>query len=250
MKKDDLVSVIMPLFNSEKFMESAINSVLDQDYVNLELLIVDDCSSDDSLKIGRALAAKDKRVHIIASLKNGGSAVSRNIAINLAKGRYISFLDSDDLWLPNKLSTQLEFMRNNQVAFSFSDYQIINEESKITGVRRCPPTASYRTLLSGNIIGCLTAVYDRKLIGTYEMPDIRMRQDFGLWLRILRDVDFAYNCQECLAQYRIYGKSLSSNKFKAAKFTWKLYRDHENIPFMRRAYIFTKYAIKAILQRM
>ncbi|WP_386176908.1 glycosyltransferase family 2 protein [Sulfitobacter sp. R86518] len=240
----------MPLFNSSKFMESAISSVIQQDYSNWELIVVDDCSTDKSAEIAEQVSKNDSRIKVVRLSKNGGSAVARNAGINKANGKYISFLDADDIWLPNKLSSQVLYMRENEVTFCFSDYRVINEDSEVIGERKFKGKVDYETLLLGNIIGCLTAIYDREELGTIFMPDIRMRQDYGLWLKILKETSYAHNCQMVLAEYRQYDSSLSANKIRAASYTWILYRDFEKISLLKRIYIFSRYAVSGISQKI
>lgn len=249
MQENDLVSIVMPLFNSEKYMRSSIESVLGQTHQAWELLIVDDCSTDRSLAIAREFAENEPRIVITPLAENQGSAVARNTALRIAKGKYVAFLDSDDIWFPTKLQTQISFMKSHKVHFAYSDYEVINERSDVLGCRTSGPRVNYNQLLTGNVIGCLTAIYDREYVGNCEMPDTRMRQDFGLWLSILKKVDYAYNCQVVLAQYRVHQNSLTSNKIKASVYTWQLYRDVEKIPFFKRVYVFARYAIRGIRQR-
>lgn len=250
MIENNLVSIVMPLFNSSKFMESAISSVIQQDYLNWELIVVDDCSTDKSAEIAEQLSKNDSRIKIVRLSENGGSAVARNAGINKANGKYISFLDADDIWLPNKLSSQVLYMRENDVTFCFSDYRVINEDSEVIGERKFKGKVDYETLLLGNVIGCLTAIYDREELGTIFMPDIRMRQDYGLWLKILKETKYANNCQMVLAEYRQYDSSLSANKIRAASYTWILYRDFEKISLLKRIYIFSRYAVRGISQKI
>src|SRR5690606_21911418 len=172
----------------------------------------------------------------------------RNAGIKAAQGRYIAFLDSDDVWLPTKLEKQLEFMRRGDIAFSYCAYEKIDEEGEVFGRVGVPRKVSYRGLLKVCVIGCLTAMYDTQKLGKVYMPLIRRRQDLGLWLRILKKIDYAYGLQEILAQYRVRNDSISANKMVAARYTWKLYREHERLPLLKAVYYFSFYAVNGLLR--
>ncbi len=240
----ELVSIVMPSFNSAPFIEASIASVRAQSYGNWELLVSDDGSTDNTLQIVAHAAAGDPRIRLIASSKNLGPAVARNAAIAQAAGRFIAFLDSDDLWKPEKLQRQLDFMLERGVALSFSSYDRISEDGKPLDPLRVRQPVDYNSLLKSCVIGCLTAVYDTKTFGKVYMPDIRRRQDFGLWLKLLKSVEFAYPIEDSLAIYRVRTNSLSSNKLVAAKFTWRLYRETEKLSLMASAYYFSHYAFR------
>ncbi|MCK5535976.1 MAG: glycosyltransferase family 2 protein, partial [Bacteroidales bacterium] len=218
-----LVSIITPSYNSQKFIQDAIDSVLSQTYQNWEMIIVDDVSSDRSNDIIEEYIKKDNRIKLIKLAKNSGPSVARNKAIHLANGRYIAFLDSDDCWHSSKLTKQLSFMQEQDIALSYTGYYRIKEESgEIIDQIHVPKKVDYNELLKQNIIGCLTAIYDTHKIGKIYMPDIFRRQDFGLWLKILKKVPYAYGMLEPLASYRVRTSSVSSNKILASKYNWKL----------------------------
>lgn len=242
------VSVITPLYNSAEFIDKTIRSVLAQTYHDWEMIMVDDCSKDRSLVIAQSYAELDGRIKVIALDKNSGAAVARNAAIRAAKGRYIAFLDSDDQWLPHKLETQLSFMRNRDVAFSFSAYEKIDEYGGAVGVVGVPERVGYTDLLKVCSIGCLTSVYDTKKLGKIYMPLIRKRQDLGLWLRILKKEPYAYGIDQVLAKYQLRSGSISANKFLAAKFTWRLYRKVEGLGFLAAGYYFLHYSVNGVLR--
>ncbi len=241
-------SIISPLFNSSKYLRESVLSVQNQTWTSWELILVDDCSTDGSLELALELAEADSRIRVIALEENSGAAVARNSAINIAKGRYVAFLDTDDLWLPKKLETQLFFMRRNKVVFCYAAYDKINENGDRLGHVGVPSSISYDKLLKTCVIGCLTAVYDTDYFGKILMPLIRKRQDFGLWLRLLKKVDCAYGIQEPLAQYRISPNSISSNKLGAASYTWRLYREVEQLGYLKSIYYFTHYALRGLLR--
>lgn len=242
-----LVSIITPSYNSTKFIPATIESVLAQTYQNWEMLIVDDCSKDESRKVIREYTEKDSRIKLIELTENSGAAVARNTAIKAAKGKYVAFLDSDDLWVPTKLEKQIEFMEINDYAFTYSKYQLMDVDgNKLDRVIDVPRNIDYNGLLSNTIIGCLTAVVNIEKTGPIEMPNIRTRQDFALWLSILKRGIKAHGLQEVLAYYRLVPGSISSNKVKAAKQTWKVYRDVEKLGLLRSVFSFTGYAFNAV----
>lgn len=243
-----LVSIITPLYNCSDFLEQTIQSVLSQTYQKWEMIMVDDCSKDNSLEIAQRYTAQDKRIKVLQLEQNSGAAVARNAAIEAAKGRFIAFLDSDDKWLPHKLETQIKFMLDKDIAFSYAAYEKLNEQGESTGVVGVPEKVKYSDLLKVCSIGCLTAVYDSEKLGKVYMPLIRKRQDLGLWLRILKKEPFAYGIQEVLGQYQLRSDSISANKRSAAQFTWRLYRDVEKLNILVASYYFAHYAVNGVLR--
>lgn len=245
----ELVSIITPSYDSEAFIEEMIESVRGQTYRNWELLIVDDCSPDSSIEIVKRFAAEDPRIKFFELKDNSGAAVARNKAIGAAKGRYIAFLDSDDCWLPNKLEIQIAYMQMNRVFFTYSGYEVMSEEGESINVVSVPEKVNYSELLKTNYIGCLTAVYDTNFFGKVLMPLIRRRQDFGLWLTLLKNTDYAYGINMTLAKYRIRKGSISSNKATTSIYTWRLYREVEKLNFLKASYYFSHYFVRAVLRR-
>jgi glycosyltransferase involved in cell wall biosynthesis len=243
-----IVTVITPSYNSSAFIGVTIESVLTQSFTDLEMIIVDDCSTDNSVEFIESYAKKDSRVKLIKLAENSGAAIARNTAIKAANGRYIAFLDSDDLWSENKLEYQLKYMQENDIAFSYAAYNKIDDNGNFIGRVGVPEKVSYSDLLKVCSIGCLTAMYDSKKLGKVYMPIIRKRQDLGLWLRILTDIPFAYSCPGTLAEYRVRGGSISANKKNAALYTWKLYRDVEKLNLFKASYYFSRYAINGVLR--
>ncbi len=236
-----LVSIITPLYNSEKFLPYTIESVINQTYKNWELLIVDDMSTDNSLQIAMQYAQCDSRIKVIQLKENSGPAIARNVAIEAAKGKYIAFLDSDDLWLPTKLENQLKFMNDKNISFSYTAYKKIDEDGTYRGIIWVPERITYNKLLDTNVIGCLTAIYDAEKLGKIYMPNIAKRQDYALWLKILKKEKQAFGINVPLAVYRVRKGSVSSNKFKAAFYQWKIYREIEQISVFKSMYHFVKY---------
>ena len=235
--KDALVSIITPLYNSEHFVPLTIESVLYQTYKNWEMIIVDDCSTDNSVHVVSKYAEHDKRIKVFHLDKNSGPAVARNKAIYETKGQYIAFLDSDDQWFPRKLEKQISFMRNNGYAFTHTYFEKLSESGFRTNTVVTPPAlVSYSDMLKSNLIGCLTAIYNSNILGKLYMPCIRKRQDYGLWLKILKNIQYAYCLQEPLALYRKRESSISSNKMELLKYNWQLYRKVENLSLPNSIY--------------
>jgi len=233
------VSVIMPAFNAERYIEESISSVINQTFNEWELIIVNDNSTDKTQEIIDRYKY-DKRIISVSNKNCLGAAKSRNKAINLSQGTYIAFLDSDDIWDESKLEIQLKFMNENNIKFSFSSYRVIDEEGSIIGHRYAPISQGYNDLLKHNKIGCLTSIFKRDCLAKEDlfMPEIKMRQDYALWLKILREVKIAHGLDMCLASYRDHSNSLSANKIKAILYTWQVYRKIENLNLILSLYYF------------
>ncbi len=246
---EPLVSVIMPAYNAQDHVAESITSVIEQSYTNWELLVIDDVSADDSLKIITAIAEKEKRIKIFSTGTRSGSARTRNTGITQAAGKYIAFLDADDIWSKNKLERQIRFMMEKEIRFSFTDYEIIKADSSRTHkIISCPGHITYRQLLRSNAIGCLTAVYDADTLGKMYMPDIAKRQDYGLWLNILKTGVTGYGINESLALYRTGHSALSSNKFAVLKYNWQILRKHQKLPLLQSIFYFSTFLLLKTLK--
>ena len=239
------VSIITPVFNVAELVGATIDSVLAQKYIDWEMLLVDDVSTDDSWKIIQSYAEKDLRIKCWRLEENSGAAKSRNFAIEQASGRFIAFLDHDDIWLPEKLQKQVEFSLEKSAAITHTDYEYIDTSGNRLGkIIRAPKILTYQKMLEFNYIGCLTAMYDiEKIGGKMFMPDILKRQDYVLWLKILKRGYPAYGLNETLALYRTGRKSLSSNKLNSAIYNFKLLTEIEGLPKHKAAFYFLKYFI-------
>ena len=249
--KNNLVSIITPSYNSSRFIVECVNSVISQTFQNWEMIIVDDCSNDNSRDIISDLSAKDERIESIFLKENIGAAEARNIAIRQAKGKYIAFLDSDDIWNEDKLENQISFMNEKDIAFSFTSYQPISEDGKIKySVIISPKKMSYHSYLKNTIIGCLTVIIDKEKTGDFQMPNIRSSHDMALWLLIMKRGFSAYGLDENLAYYRIVSTSNTSKKWKAAKEVWDVYRKQEKLNILYSIYCFIGYAFNAIKKRV
>ena len=248
---EGLVSIIMPSYNAARFIGESINSVLLQTYSNWELLIVDDCSKDNSVEVVRKFANIDKRGVLFSLEKNVGAAAARNVAIEHAQGQYIAFLDSDDVWDEYKLEKQLAFMKQYSYVFTFSNYYVMEENGKKTeNIVKVPSSLSYHQYLRNTIIGCLTVIIDRQQTGDFKMPLIKSSHDMALWLLIMKRGFKAYGLKEVLAGYRLVSTSNTAKKWKAAKDVWKVYREIEGLSVLYAAYCFCGYAINAVLKRI
>jgi teichuronic acid biosynthesis glycosyltransferase TuaG len=243
-----MVSVIMPAFNCAGFVAESIGSVIAQTYRSWELLVVDDASSDNTPLVARSIAAKEPRVRVMSLAENGGVANARNVGMENACGQYLAFLDSDDLWLPKKLEAQTEFMRDHQIGFSFSRYRRIEPDGCVGRVIRIPSRVEYDDLLKGNLIGCLTVMIDCDKVGPFNMPPIR-HEDYAAWLSILKKGHVAYGLQEDLARYRVCSSSLTGNKLRSAAWTWRIYRQREQLSFLKALWCFAFYTARSIGSR-
>lgn len=248
---DDLVSIITPVYNADRFIKETIESVQQQTYKNWEMILVDDLSTDKSEEIIKSMQKEDSRIRYIKLKQNSGAAIARNIAIEKARGRYIAFLDSDDLWKYNKLEKQIKFMRENNYGFTFTSYELMSEDgTNLNKIVKVPQKINYDGLLKNTIIGCLTVVIDRELVLDFKMPLLRKGQDTATWLKILRNYPYAYSIDENLAKYRLVEGSISSNKLGALKRTWNTYRNVEKLSLIKSCYVFIYYIINAIKKRL
>lgn len=243
---NNIVSIITPSFNSYPYLEQAINSVLNQTYPYWEMIIVDDCSTDDSYSIIKKYINQDQRIKYFKTEKPSGSPViPRNIAIQKASGRFIAFLDSDDVWLPNKLKEQVCLFNSDDVAVVYSNYEKINEEGiRCNRTIIAPKEIDYKHLLKSNVIGNLTGIYDTQKVGKIYCQNIK-HEDYVLWITILKKGYIAKNTNTITALYRVRKNSVSSNKLKILSWQWNILRDIEKLPLLKAFYFYLIYAVKA-----
>ncbi|WP_455626471.1 glycosyltransferase family 2 protein [Parabacteroides sp.] len=220
----DIVSIITPSYNSSPFIAQTIESILSQTYTNWELLITDDCSTDDTCEIVACYQQRDPRVKLFRLERNSGAGIARNHSLQMAKGRYIAFCDSDDRWYPEKLEKQLAFMEEKGCVLSYTSYMTCDGNGVIRGIVVCDHRVDYRSLKRDDGIGCLTAIYDSSLYGKIYLPNLRKRQDWGLWLKIMEKCKVAYGMKEPLAIYRIHPNSISRNKFSLIGYNIAVYQ--------------------------
>ena len=243
---NNLVSIITPAYNCAYTIAETIESVLGQSYDCWEMIIVDDCSTDATVAVVQKYQEQDSRIRLIQLEKNQGVANARNIGMQRAQGRYLAFLDSDDIWLKDKLTEQILFMKENDIAFSYTQYRQFREN-----VENCKKlidiieVVNYKELLKRNIIGCLTVVLDREKIPVFHMPKER-HEDYIVWLSILKQGYKAYGLKQDLARYRISNASVSGDKQKSALWTWNIYRNIEKLSLIKSLYYFSYYFIYAL----
>lgn len=248
-----LVSIITPIYDCEKYIRQTIDSVLAQTYSNWELILADDCTPDNSAEIIAEYAEKDNRIKYIKLPQNGGAALARNAALDQAKGRYIAYLDADDIWLPTKLERQIDFMTKNNVVFTCCDYEKIEQDGTLLNkVVHMPKTISYEQLLRNTIIQTVGVIVDTDGVdrALLVMPNVRRGQDSATWLQMLRNGVKFFGQNEVLAQYRRVPQSLSANKLNAMKRTWYLYRGVEKLSVPKSIWCLIGWAWHASLKRI
>lgn len=246
-----LVSIIMPCYNAERYIAQSIESVLAQTYYNWELLITDDGSTDQSVRIVTKYCMDDDRIKLLVPDTHNGIAKTRNLSISRAKGRFIAFLDSDDLWTENKLDTQVKFMTDNNIGFCYSDYELIDDNGrKRNKIIKNAGIMGYKDYAKNTIIGCSTVMLDRDIVGDTRMPLNNTSEDMALWLKIMRKGIRAYPIGEVLLQYRTTKFSASSKKIKAALDVWQVYRFNEKMSLIESIGNFVCYAYNAIKKRI
>lgn len=220
-----IVSIIMPAYNSGQFITESIESILSQTMKDWELLVIDDCSVDATIEVVRRFAENDSRIRLLSTKENSGSGIARNIGIKEANGRYIAFCDSDDWWYPDKLALQIQFMEKNGYEFVCSYYEDAKIDLTPYYVVTPPAKQNFKDMTSGCIVGTPGVIYDTARIGKIYMPEYRRSQDWGTWMRILRQVDFLYVFPRALWRYRHNPQSMSNNKIKMVKAAISIYRN-------------------------
>lgn len=250
---DIKVSVLTPSYNSEKYIAETIASVQAQTHTNWEMIIVDDCSNDSTCAIVEEIARKDPRVILLRQEENAGAGPARTRAMRNATGRFIAYLDADDIWHPEKLEKQVAFMLDKNCGFSCTSYEVISDDGTLLNKQvHMLPKVDYVGFLTNNLLQTVgimvdTAIVDKEYL---VMPDLRRRQDAATWLQILKAGHNCYGLDEILAQYRKTANSLSSNKWKAVKGVWSLYRKVEKLSVPFSCYCFIRYALLAVWKRV
>lgn len=246
---NNLVSIITPTYNSEKFISATIQSVQNQTYSNWEMIIVDDCSQDKTVEIIQNFMEEDHRIHLIQLNKNSGAAKARNHAIEKVVGKFMTFLDADDIWFPDFIQNSIVTIKNTGVNFVFSSYRRSNENLEfVYSDFIVPKKVTYTDILKTNSISCLTAFINVEVLGIKKMPDILKRQDMGLWLKYLKEIPYAYGIQEPKAIYRIRENSLSRNKKNLLKYQWEFYRKVEKLSVFESLYYMIQWMIRGFLK--
>ena len=249
--QNDLISVITPVYNAGKYLERTLQSIFNQTEGNFEIVLVDDCSKDNSAQIIADFQKTHPEIVYHRQEKNMGAAAARNTALELASGRYVAFLDSDDIWKPEKTAKQMALMREKDAAFSFTAIEMMDEEDQLTKPKRpVKAEVDYRFLLHNTMIPTSGVIVDRVKLGDFRMPSRRSGQDYATWLQLLRDGTIAYGIDEALVRYRVSSNSLSSNKFKSIRQVWEIQTHDEKISKPAAAFhvlCFTLNALKKYL---
>lgn len=249
--QENLISIVIPVYNAEKFIEDTVQSVMNQTYPHWELLLIDDGSTDRSGELIDRLAGNDSRIRVF-HLEGGGAARARNEGTKNANGRYLAFLDADDLWVKEKLEKELRFIKENDAAFVFTGYEFANQDGVGTGkIVRVPKTVTYHQALKNTTIFTSTVMFDVNKTGRelLYMPEIKS-EDTALWWKVIRNGYQAHGLDENLVKYRRAGKTLSSNKLEAIRRIWNLYRKAEGLSVIRSGYYFVFWAWNAVARRV
>lgn len=247
-KKEELVSIIMPAYNSGGFIGTTLDSVINQSYKNWEVIVVDDCSTDNTADVVQEYIKNDNRIKYYKLEKNSGAAVARNKAVDLASGKYMAFLDSDDVWFPEKLKKQIGFMEENDYGFTCTSYTKINEIGEslnrtiITQTRR-----DYNGILK-RCPGNSTVIYNAEKLGKFFIPDIKKRNDYVMWLKVIKKEKYLYGLQESLGSHRLSSNGISKNKKSLVKFHWKVYREIENLTLFYSIYLILYWIVKTMFR--
>jgi teichuronic acid biosynthesis glycosyltransferase TuaG len=247
---NDLVSILTPTYNTEKFIKATIESAQNQTYKNWEMILVDDASTDNTVAIIEEFVKRDSRIKLFKLPENRGNGFARNAALEKATGKYIAYLDADDLWFPEKLEKQIQFLKTNNLHFTFSFYDSIDEEGNDLNRRvESPNPLTYKELFFCNYVGNLTAVYDADYFGKIILETSQKRQDWRIWLTIVKQIKTAQPVPESLAFYRIRKDSVSSSKFKLIKHNFGVYREFHRYNFvfsvlLMMRFLFTQLIIK------
>lgn len=249
--KENLISIVVPVYNAKRFIKETIKSVLEQTISNWELILVDDCSTDGSYDLIKTY--ESDQIRIFQMHENGGQAKARNFGRKKARGRYLAFLDADDLWSPNKLETEFSYIREHEYAFVFTGYEFAGEDGKRNGhIVKVPESVDYKYALKNTTISTITVMFDRTKVKDelLEMPSGVRGEDSATWWQILRHGYTAHGINEPLSVYRRYGQSHSSHKLWAVWGTYKMYRQCEHFSVIKSWYYFVQYVYHAVMRRI
>jgi teichuronic acid biosynthesis glycosyltransferase TuaG len=247
----NLISIITPTYNSGIYIKKTIQSVINQTYSNWELIIIDDCSVDNTLEIVKLFSNNDSRIKLLQLEVNSGAAIARNRGLEIAKGRFIAFCDCDDIWFENKLEYQINFMLEKSIPISFTSYELINEKGKLLNkVINAVDSISYKEYLKNTIIGMSTSMIDKSLVKPFMFENFRTRQDTMLWITLLKRGHVAYGLKKILVKYTVRSNSISANKLKAATKVWDLYFNMEKMGLFKSSYYFLFYVFNALKKRL
>lgn len=243
-EKDPAVSVIMPAYNMERFVEQAVRSVMTQTFTDWELIVIDDCSTDATYSIIERLAAEDGRIRLFRNEENRGAAVTRNRCFSLVRGSHVALLDSDDVWYPEKLSRQMRLAQETGADIIYCSYGIVDENgNKICDDFIVPEETDFEASLTRAVISCSTALLSRSVVDAYRFGPEYYHEDLAFWLQILRDGHTARGVSEVLAEYRVMEGTRASNKVKSAMFRWQVYRQMLGFSVLKSARLLFRYAV-------
>ena len=244
------VSIITPAYNCKETIKETFDSVISQTFSDWEWIIIEDQSTDGSYEFIKELVKDDKRIILLQTDKNSGAAKARNLGIEKAEGRYIAFLDADDLWSKDKLEHQIKFMEDNDYAFTYTNYDVLYEDNKRIAFDPKRLSSSYKDLLKACDIGCLTVIYDTQKLGKIYMPlDAPKREDYAMWLDMTRNGLVAHKLNENLATYRVHSGSVSFNKFSIIKYHYRVYRKHEGFGFFKSIYCLIAHSFNKVFYK-
>ncbi len=249
--KNPIISVITPCYNLSKYLAKTIESIQAQTIDNWEMIIIDDCSIDDSFKVAKAHAMKDPRITAIQMDENRGSSAARNEGLKRAKGTYITFIDGDDLIKPFKFETQINFMKRNNYAITYTNYRRMTPDEKTVGIlQRNPKKINYSYMLKHTAMGTLTPIYNRDIVGEYFFDEnLPARMDYAFWLDVMKDGHVAHRFDRDMARYRRGHTSLSSNVNKGQKLVWKILKDRQGLNYIHAWWCYAHYVAHALKKR-
>jgi len=247
-KKEGLVSIIMPAYNCGDFIGTTLDSVINQSYKNWEVIVVDDCSTDSTADVVQEYIKKDNRVKYHKLEKNSGAAVARNKAVDLATGKYMAFLDSDDVWFPEKLTKQIGFMEENDYGFTCTSYTKIDEQGKyLNRTIFAQQKRDYNGVLK-TCPGNSTVIYNAEKLGKFSIPDIKKRNDYVMWLQVIKKEKYLYGIEEPLGSHRIRTEGISSNKKSLVGYHWKVYREIESLSLLKSCYLILYWVVATVFK--
>lgn len=247
-KKEELVSIIMPAYNCGDFIGTTLDSVINQSYKNWEVIVVDDCSTDNTADVVQEYIKKDNRIKYHKLEKNSGAAVARNKAVDLAAGKYMAFLDSDDVWFPEKLTKQIGFMEENDYGFTCTSYTKIDEHGNyLNRTIFAQPRRDYDGVLK-TCPGNSTVIYNTEKLGKFKIPDIKKRNDYVMWLQVIKNEKYLYGIEESLGSHRIRTEGISSNKKSLVGYHWKVYREIENLSLLKSSYLIVYWIVATVFK--
>ena len=247
-KKEELVSIIMPAYNCGDFIGITLDSVINQSYKNWEVIVVDDCSTDNTADVVQEYIKNDNRIKYHKLEKNSGAAVARNKAVDLAAGKYMAFLDSDDVWFPEKLTKQIGFMEENDYGFTCTSYTKIDEQGEyLNRTIIAQPRRDYDGVLK-TCPGNSTVIYNAEKLGKFKIPDIKKRNDYVMWLQVIKKEKYLYGIEEPLGSHRIRTEGISSNKKSLVGYHWKVYREIENLSLLKSSYLIVYWILATVFK--